>query len=224
MKNLWRKIIMCVLSVIVISCIGPTLIYVVYKTIGKSIWNAGDMLQYYASIVTGWVTIIIAVIALFQSYKSNELSKRLLEADQVSKKTFWALDEEKSFCFKQKNRDEITVTIFFRNISQIPISTFEITDGEENLYTDLEMALNSNRAGLVTDFDEVVAHTGSGILDCIEKHLKIEPPYGYDMPIFSFATETENIYGMKTRQIYNVVILNQEGKNKIMGYRTKGTE
>ena len=194
MKNLWRKIIMCVLSVIVISCIGPTLIYVVYKTIGKSIWNAGDMLQYYASIVTGWVTIIIAVIALFQSYKSNELSKRLLEADQV----------------------------FFRNISQIPISTFEITDGEENLYTDLEMALNSNRAGLVTGFDEVVAHTGSGILDCIEKHLKIEPPYGYDMPIFSFATETENIYGMKTRQIYNVVILNQEGKNKIMGYRTKG--
>ena len=221
MKNLWQKIIMCALSAMVIACIGPTLIFVVYKTMGRSIWNAGDMLQYYASIVIGGVTIIVAVIAIFQSYQANELSKRLLEADQVSKKTFWALDEDKSYFYKQENSEEIHIAIFFRNISQIPISSFEIASGMENLYIDLDLALSAKRADIVTDFSEIEVYTGSGILNCIEKRITIKPQSGCDMPILSFVTETENIYGMKTRQIYNVVILNIDGKRKIVGYRTK---
>lgn len=224
MKKFWQKIIICVLSAIFIACIGPTLICAVYKMMGKSTWNAGDMLQYYAAIVTGGATIIIAVIAIFQSYQANELSKRLLEADQLSKKTFWALDEEKSYSFKQENSDEISITLFFRNISKIPISTFEIVGGTENLYTDLDLALSAERAGVVTDFSEIAVYTGSGLLDCTEKRMKIKPQYGCDIPIFSFVTETENIYGMRTRQIYNVVILNIDGKRKITGYRTKGID
>ena len=130
--------------------------------------------------------------------------------------------EEGCYSFKQENSDEIHITISFKNISQIPISTFKLESSEQNLFGDLKEVLSIKKACIVTDFSEVFAPIESGRVDCIEKRLIIKPQYGCDMPILSFKTETENIYGMKTIQVFNVIIINLDGKKKMSGYRTKG--
>lgn len=72
------------LIIVVVALIIPIIINELYKT-GKgyvTLWGASDVLAFYGSFLSFIGTIILGVVAMYQSWKANYLSERLLTLEE----------------------------------------------------------------------------------------------------------------------------------------------
>ena len=82
MKKIFNNIfiIICMLTIISFSFYGIQ--QAINVSFGKgwltSSWTLGECLNFYASLFTGVCTLILGIIAIWQTNKANEINKRLL--------------------------------------------------------------------------------------------------------------------------------------------------
>ena len=115
-----KKFFKCIL--IVLLCLIVALIRLVINIAFKfdfkiwwleSEWSAGDALSFYGTVLSFIGTISLGIVTIWQTKKSNEISKKLLDKDLLESIDF-ILIENKIEVNKKENND--STIIYFCNI------------------------------------------------------------------------------------------------------------
>lgn len=172
-------------------------------------WSAGDVLQYYASIIIGVATIILAGVSVWQTKEANNLSQQMLKTEEASKMSFVKIDLEKSKVsqFTVEGVEELTVSLCFENLTSIPISILNLSVSNTNLYDDflrpeeddIRMRIPKN-IRFILNFDE------NGSVDTITRQIKFEKADIDVAYLLLIETDITNILGFESHQVYSIAI------------------
>ena len=187
-------------------------------------WTAGDVLQYYAAVLVGCATVILALVSIEQTNQANSLSQKLLQTEELSNRTFVMLEKELTQIdtFNEAGDLVVCLTLGFKNLSKLPISKLEVHRGITNLYNNVPFAFETNETveipksiKIVLDWEE------NEEMDAIKRRVRIVPLYPLKKAILlEIDVYTTNILGVKTRQVFNIMLNPCKDKYLIVGHRS----
>lgn len=168
--------------------------------------NTGDILTYYVSCFSVAATVFLGVVA----YNQN---KRLIKLECDNKKVLLKINLEKS---KVLSKDGKTL-IVLENLGSNPIQSLNIINQKDRLIKN-EFPENDYENQYV-----FITNVSSDIKDNFSYNAELNE-YCFDLSeykgkfkILCFGTECESLYGEKSKQVFNVFIVN----NTIKDFRTK---
>lgn len=92
MNKTWRKTVVIGLATVLVTAVGifllagvPLIINAAYLNGGKfkTAWTAEDVLSYYGTVLSFAGTVVLGIIAVWQTRKANNLSRRMLELEET---------------------------------------------------------------------------------------------------------------------------------------------
>ena len=168
--------------------------------------NAGDILSYYISCISVVATVFLGFVA----YNQN---KRLIKLECDSKKVLLKINLEKSEILK----DTEIVKIALENLGNNPIQSLNIIERKDRLINNL-YAENDSKSQYVfiTNVKNDIRDSFSFDTDLNEYYFDLSE-YKGKFKILCFGTECKSLYGEKSKQVFNIVIVH----NKIKDFRTK---
>ncbi|MBO5349760.1 MAG: hypothetical protein J6A89_08105 [Clostridia bacterium] len=102
-----------IISLVLIILLIPLIINVLFKFDFniwwlESEWSAGEALNFYGGLLSFAGTIILGSISIWQTNKSNNISKKLLDKDLLDSTDFIQLENKLEVSMKQNNNSKIT--------------------------------------------------------------------------------------------------------------------
>ena len=117
MKKWITHIFLCIVFTLIVV-LAPIIVNELYKLNNGylTLWDAGDMLSYIATIISAAATFFISWIAITQSKKANKISDRLLKLEEINSVPSLCIIEEKT-TFVEYNENSVQFKICLKNIS-----------------------------------------------------------------------------------------------------------
>ena len=180
----------------------PIIINIMYPphNIMVSVWEPGEYLSYFGTIVMGGATVFLGI-------QANNMNKRMLDYEKIPYKAFVNILLDK--CELKEVKDAFNgyiLDVELENITKVPIVG--------------AIAKNSNIIGIDGDWNDknsttsrVFSIDGIQTLDINNGYVKIHHVIkDEDLMdhVFSIKMELTNIYGHKTEQYINVVFMNKK--------------
>lgn len=167
-------------------------------------WGAGDLLNYYGSILLGLITTYLAYVAITQTKYANDMNKRLLIMEESNKKAYLKLNIKDSKIENIENGTK-NLALEFENITDNIIVDFKI-NGSDKLLIDTVFKKNEKNVGgsVVTKLRGSNGDWGIKEDKKFKYNIQID-----DLSVFmivSFEIEIKSIYGLKTLQYFNVLL------------------
>lgn len=111
MKKLFKSLTIVIISLIIIMI--PIIINILFKFDFniwwlQSEWSAGDALSFYGGLLSFIGTITLGAISIWQTKKSNDISKQLLEKDLLESTDFIQLQNKFEVSAKHNDNAKIT--------------------------------------------------------------------------------------------------------------------
>ena len=108
-------IIFLVIFLMIITLVIPILINILFKFDFniwwiQSEWTAGDALSFYSNFLSFVGTIILGIISVWQTKKSNDISSKLLNKDLIDSTDFIQLENKFEITRKENNHAKITMS------------------------------------------------------------------------------------------------------------------
>lgn len=151
--------------------------------------SKGDLLDYYAQLLSFIATIILGVIAVYQTYKSQKKSAEINEL-QIS-----IMQRELAIAEKQYKNEE--------NTSNLTIPKFEIRiSGYSGWYNNIDLKIKNVSEFIISDFKIISfeIHTAE----------KIEPIKDWKVPFQSISSAEIQTIVIKTPNLVNKVSYRQQ--------------
>lgn len=129
MKKYHIPIIIISITLILVSIISPIIINELYKT-NKGylvLWEAKDMLTYVSAIISVFATICISWITVIQNIKSNEISNRLLNLEELNAVPSFSIINDKTNFF-EFSKHIIHFKVCLKNIGNRIIDIKEVSN------------------------------------------------------------------------------------------------
>lgn len=183
-------------------------------------WKAGDVLSYYASMLTCISTTFLAYVAVKESNRANQLNNQLLQVSQNENKAFISLNMEEINI--KPFKENCKIDMFFVNITNCPICSIKIKESNKNLY-----ALEFSDSKLVKINNDFIFNTEFNEQDVkIKRTMELDWNNGENTSAFivPFEVEIESVYGLITKQTFNLFVikdLNFIETCSVCDYRTR---
>ncbi len=128
MKKWITHIFLCIVFALIVV-LAPIIVNELYKLNNGylTLWDAGDMLSYIATIISAAATFFISWIAITQSKKANKISDRLLKLEEINSVPSLCIIEEKT-TFVEYNENSVQFKICVKNISNGIIDIKRVSD------------------------------------------------------------------------------------------------
>lgn len=213
MKNRWKiillSILISILSIVVLFVGLPMFINMLfppYSPLRTSDASIG-LMGYIGTIIGCLATIGLGIVATYQTLQANNINKRLLKLEEVSKKTYILFDKEKSSFFMLENG--YSCCLAFKKISDSLIVDVEFENGDAQLLDlsstvegesyqqfeqitrieSLKVCYIFDEDGITIEFDDLSIQ-GSSFILC-------------------FKIVLTNLHGYTTTQLFNIVVWNE---------------
>lgn len=110
-----KNILLIALLILTIIIVVPLIINILFKFDFniwwlESEWSAGDALSFFGNILSFLGTLILGIIAIWQTSKSNELSEKILEKDLLESTDFIQLQNKIDIDYKENKDNTITMS------------------------------------------------------------------------------------------------------------------
>lgn len=92
-----------------------------------TLWCASDVLSFYGDVLAFLGTVVLGVIAVWQTKKANDISEKMLNFETMKYTPFLHIDTNKSK-FKSFGKHEIDLDLHFRNETESVINIIEVSD------------------------------------------------------------------------------------------------
>lgn len=185
------------IAILVILPMVLNLLYPPHKLL-ISVWSPGELLSYVSSILVGAATTYLA-------YRANEMNKRMLENETRKQKVFVNFSE--GDCNLQRVSGVFKgyiLNIDFKNITDIPI-VGAVAHRSNRIGVNGDWGEKNKTKSEVISVDEIETMENNGNRVKIRNFIRIQELNDH---IFSMELELTSIYGLKTKQVINIKIIN----------------
>ena len=199
LKKKYKRIIIAGIFFLIILPFVMNVLYYPHNLL-VSIWEPGDILTYYGSVLIGIATVYLG-------FQANSMNKRLIDNEMISHKPFVNISKDKI----QLKKETISFEGYILDIKFEPISLMPIVGG---------MAYKSKMIGIDGTWNEKNTSSFNVISIDSMQTLQIKDNYismrvilkEKNLPenIFSIKIKLTNIYGFKTEQYVNLRIVNEQ--------------